>query len=531
MQIKKDKVLLIALLLLSLIMFFYRLGAPSLFETDEVIYSQISKQIVQSGDWITLRFFNEKWFIHPPLYMWLISASSYLFGTGEFNTRLWNALFAVGLVYITYLLGRKMFKDGVGLLAGFILATSLQYLIQARIAVFDIPEVFFMTASILFFIHWLEDNKPAYYYLSFLAMGLAVLTKGPVGIVLPVLVLTAYLAATKELNKLFNPRLIIGFIIAYIIGGTWYTAELILHGREFIDSIFGFYTLERYFRPIETHYGPWYFYIFVVVFGFIPWISFLPYSIKYQWKMKGDNDNLFTVLWLGIVFLFFTLAGTKLPGYIMPFYPFAAISVAKMISDHISGEDSGLDMEVSNSHKTLLIFSLILLFIGISARIFESPEGYETIISNLSFSMMIIGIGGLTATYLFKSTRKVLYSVIVLGITMFIFSIYTANFTMITLDDFKPMKLISQKVRSQYMNGEVIIGYRVLNKGSFQYYMEKNIKWLGNPQELAICLKNTSGRIYLITNISDYLGIDQDIKKLLFLVYRSGDMVLISNMK
>lgn len=528
--IKQEKALLIILLILSFFMFFYKLGVPSLFETDEVIYSQIAREIVRTHDWVTLHSFSKNYFIHPPFYMWLTAASSYVFGDNEFNTRLWNALFAIGLVYVTYLLGKKMFKDGVGLLAGFILATSLQYILQARMAIFDIPLVFFEILSLLFFFYWLDDKLPKYYYLFFLSIGLAVLMKGPVGVVMPLLVMIPYLFFTGNLRALFNYRIILGFIVAYLAGGTWYTAETIIHGRRFVDSVFGFYMIGRYLTSIEQHYGPWYFYFPTIIVGFIPWISFLPFSIAYQWKNKGDNDNLFSVIWIGIIFIFFSIAGTKLPGYIIPLYPLAAISISKMMQDYFSGENSVLQSLIFKSYKTLAVFSVVLMVIGSLFKVFEFPDIYDNILVNVSFSLLMVGIGGLISSFWFFKKRDSIAPVVLLVATMLVFSIYTANCTMITLDDFKPMKAISQKINSQYMGNEIIIGYKVLNKGSFMHYLDKRVVWISNILDLREQLKHPD-KILLITNEKDFLSLGQDHKKILFLIYKSGDMVLLSNQK
>jgi 4-amino-4-deoxy-L-arabinose transferase-like glycosyltransferase len=528
--INREKALLLTLLVLSFIMFFYKLGAPSLFETDEVIYSQIAREIVRTGDWVTLHIFSKNYFIHPPFYMWLTAASSFVFGDNEFNTRLWNALFAVGLVYVTFLLGKKMFRDGVGLLAGFILATGVQYVMQARIAVFDIPLVFFEMLSLLFFFYWLEDKLPRYYYLFFLSMGLAVLMKGPVGILLPLLVIIPYLVFTGNLRALFNLRIFLGLFIAYLAGGTWYTMETVIHGRNFVDSVFGFYIIGRYLTAIEQHYGPWYFYLPVIIIGFMPWVSFLPYSIAYQWQKRGDSDNLFALLWMGIVFVFFSIAGTKLPGYIMSFYPLAAISISKMVQDHLSGEESGLRLYVSRAYKTLAVFSVILLVIGALLRVFEFPDIYDKILVDVNFMLLIVGIGGLISSVWFFRKRDSAAPIGVLIITMLIFSMYTASYTMIDLDYFKPMKAISLRINSQYMGDEVIIGYKVLNKGSFMHYLDKPVIWISSVLDLREQLKSPQ-KILLITNEKDFLSLGQDHRKAFYLLYKAGDMVLLSNEK
>jgi 4-amino-4-deoxy-L-arabinose transferase-like glycosyltransferase len=515
---------------MSFVMFFYKLGAPSLFETDEVIYSQVAREIVRTGDWATLHLFTKNWFIHPPFYMWLTAAGSYVFGDNEFNTRIWNALFAVGLVYLTCLLGNKMYKGKVGILAGFILATSLQFILQARIAVFDIPLVFFEMMALLFFFHWQEDKKIRYYYLFFLSMGLAVLMKGPIGVLLPLLVIIPYLMFTGGARLLFNIHFIPGAVVTYLIGGTWYTAEAIIHGKKFVDSVFGFYLIGRYLTTIEQHYGPWYFYIPVIIIGFMPWISFIPFSVAYQWRKRRDNYNLFSLIWMAVVFLFFSIAGTKLPGYIVPLYPIAAISVSKMVQDHLSGGDNGLQKLVLSAFKTLAVLSVIFLLISALFKVFEFPDKYDVIMGDVAATFIIIGIGGLLASLLYFKKRSSIASFTALIITMFIFSVFTARHTMIDLDQFKPMKAISQEINSIYMSDDSIIGYKVLNKGSFNHYLDKPVIWISNIVDLRERLKQP-GKILLITNDRDSSTIGVDDKQPFFVFYRAGGLVLLSNWK
>ncbi len=528
--IKKENALLIVLLAVSFVMFFYKLGAPSLFETDEVIYSQVAREIVRSGDWITLHLFTKNWFIHPPFYMWLTAASSYVFGDNEFNTRLWNALFAVGLVFVTCLLGKRMFRDRVGILAGFILASTLQFILQARMAIFDIPLVFFEMLALLFFFNWQEEKKKRDYYLFFILMGLAVLMKGPIGVLLPLLVIIPYLIFTGGLRSLLNIHFIPGCVATYLIGGTWYTAEAIIHGKKFVDSVFGFYLIGRYLTTIEQHYGPWYFYVPVIIIGFLPWVSFLPFSIAYQWKNRGNNYNLFSLIWMAVVFVFFSIAGTKLPGYIMPLYPIAAISVSKMVQDLLSGKDKGLQKLVLRAFKTLAVSSVVLLVISVLLKMFEFPDKYVVVMGDVAATFIIIGIGGLLASLLYLKKRDPINPFAILVITMFIFSVFTAGHTMIDLDQFKPMKAISQKINSIYMSDDSIVGFKVLNKGSFMHYLDKPVMWIGNDYDLRQRLKQP-GKILLITNDRNSSSVGLDNKKPLFVIYRAGGMVLLSNWK
>jgi hypothetical protein len=144
--------------------------------------------------------------------------------------------------------------------------------------------------------------------------------------------------------------------------------------------------------------------------------------------------------------------------------------------------------------------------------------------------LTLIGTGGIISSLWFFKRRDSTSPIIVIVVTMLVVSIYTANCTMVNLDCFKPMKAISQKINSQYVSSEVIIGYKVLNRGSFMHYLDKPVIWVGNIIDLRDQLKRPE-KLLLITNEKDFLGLGHDNRKSLFLVYKAGDMVLLSNQK
>jgi 4-amino-4-deoxy-L-arabinose transferase-like glycosyltransferase len=528
--IKKEKFLLCVLLFISFFMYFHNLGAPSLFETDEVIYNQVAREIVRTGDWMTMHLYGKNWFIHPPLYMWLTAASSYVFGINEFNVRLWNALMAVGLVFVTYLLGKKLYKDGVGLLGAFILATTMQYIVQAHLAIFDIPYVLFMFLGILSLFYSIEDKLYRYYYLAFLFFGLSMLMKGPVGLLLPFLIFTPYLFMTKNLKALYNLNLIPAAAIAVCVGGGWYIAEYIIHGKAFYDSVVAFYLVGRFTTTIEAHYGPMYFYVFVVLIGFLPWTPFLFGSFYYQAKKTGDSANLFSVMWMAIVFLFFSAAQTKLPGYIMSFYPIAALSIAKMLSDHMSGEDRSFDTVSAKAFKVLLIFSVVIIIVAALFKVFDAPEGLEKLFFDLNIMFFVIGAGSLAAALTFFHTKDVIKPIVILVSTMVVFGWFTATFTLVDIDDFKPMRAMSYRINSEHMDGQTIVGYNVLYRGSFQHYLDKPVVWENDIIRLRQ-LVNNAGDVYIISSSKDFPEIGQEFKKPTYLLMKQGDLVLLFKKK
>ena len=192
---KKEIFFVLILLSLCFLLFFFRLGTPPLWDGDEGMHAATSKDMVLSGDWITPTLNGEKFYDKPVLYNWFVSLSFLVFGFNEFAARLPSALLGTGCVLIVYLLARGMFGPTAGLLSGVFLATSGEQMILSRVVVHDIALAFFMTLSLFFFYAGFkrEQGRKRYFLLFYASAGFAVLAKGPVGILLPVLIIGLFL--------------------------------------------------------------------------------------------------------------------------------------------------------------------------------------------------------------------------------------------------------------------------------------------------------------------------------------------------
>jgi len=125
---------LIILLVFSSFFLFWQLGRNHLIEWDEGIYALVAKNILRTGDWLTFTWQHGfPWFEKPPLYFWLTALLVKILGTTSLAPRIWSALFGLGSIITTYLLGKKMFGEKVGLVAGFILASTTGFLYYARL--------------------------------------------------------------------------------------------------------------------------------------------------------------------------------------------------------------------------------------------------------------------------------------------------------------------------------------------------------------------------------------------------------------
>ena len=334
----------------SLIMFFH-LGSVPLMDPDEPVYAETAREMIQSQDYISPRIYGDFWYDKPPMYYWLVAGSFHLFGGGEFAARFPSALLGVCGVVLVYLAGRKLFTNRAAWIAALALATSIEYFYLAKAAVTDITLTFFLTGSLLAFML-------RRYYLFYLCAALAVVTKGPIGLVFPAGIAFLYLLFTKQLAELKQMKVISGGLLFALVALPWYLAMYHYHGTAFTDTFLGFHNITRFTTPEHPEGRLWYYFIPVLILGFFPWSAFMVQAVR-EAVRGAERFPVFLVIWAAIVFGFFTISQTKLVSYILPMYPPLALLVGWYIDRIWSlNEDRALKI------ATGLLSGLIVLLAG-----------------------------------------------------------------------------------------------------------------------------------------------------------------------
>jgi 4-amino-4-deoxy-L-arabinose transferase-like glycosyltransferase len=319
-------------------LFLFRLGTPGLFDADEPAYAQAAREMLETGDWVTPRFNGRPRFDKPILYYWLITLSYRVFGVTEFAVRVWSALAGVILVGLVAWAARRAFGSPADLWAGVVFATNPLTALLARAAVTDMLLTLFVTTAILAGLEALGGSRGARWWARLLwtAMGLAVLVKGPVGVLIPVFALGGSLIFLQErwraLGRLVPWEGPVAFVVLAL---PWYGLVLAANGWSFVEGFLIKHHITRYTGVVSSHAGPIWFYVPVLLIGFFPWSGFLPAALWRAGKAarlrEGSNpaDRLLVACacWVTGVFVFFSFAGTKLPSYLFPAFPALALLV------------------------------------------------------------------------------------------------------------------------------------------------------------------------------------------------------------
>src|SRR5712692_7963488 len=335
------------LLALCALLFFLGLGTLGLTDRDEGSNAEAAREMVESGDWLTPTLNGTPRFAKPILIYWLIACSYLVFGVSEFTARLPSALFGTLLVLMQYAFATRLLGPTVGFRAALMLLLNFEMLASGRMVLTDMVLVFFTTLSIFsFFLAMAGEGRAKRWYWGFyVGMALATLTKGPVGVLVPLLAVIPYLLLTRRWREVVPEcRLLTGTAVFLLIAAPWYAAMFLLHGAGYAASARGD-TLTRFFSIIGGHGGTVLFYIPILLLGFFPWSGFLPATVVEAWRERGEKDTqrslqVLCASWIVALFVFFTLSATRLPHYIAPLFPAAALLVAaswdRLLSDEAS---------------------------------------------------------------------------------------------------------------------------------------------------------------------------------------------------
>jgi 4-amino-4-deoxy-L-arabinose transferase-like glycosyltransferase len=321
------------------------LGTPSLWEVDESHNSGAALEMYESGNWVVPTFNYELRDDKPPLLYWLQMACFTLVGVNELGARLPSALAALLAILATCELGRRLFTATVGLLAGIILASSVSFAVAAHFANPDALLTLFTLLPLALFWHDYTSPGPFRYLGSGIVTGLAVLAKGPIGLVLPLAVICLFLLWQRRLRWLLGPRQLLAWVAFIVTAAPWYVWVAVETKGVWIKGFWNKHNVGRALEAMENHGGPWYLYLLFLLVGFGLWSIFLGLTVWHSFRKPPEPTPQpwplrhipapvrFLLCWIGFVLGFFSLAATKLPNYILPLYPALAILTAHMLAE------------------------------------------------------------------------------------------------------------------------------------------------------------------------------------------------------
>ncbi|WP_373536594.1 ArnT family glycosyltransferase [Microcoleus sp.] len=553
---------------IGFVAFLWNLGNIGLVDETEPLFAEAARQMTVTGDWITPYFNGETRFDKPPLIYWLMAAAYRTLGVNEWAVRLPSALCAIALTCLGFYTLSKTegssATDSVADVADVtekskgifspsptpplspsptpplspsptpplflstpwigaaLIALNPQTIAWGRTGVSDMLLVACMCSALLAFFlgYTLEEQRqkaefstvsasvfPNKWYLTcYVLIALAILAKGPVGIVIPALIIGSfglYLGNFRQIWREMRP--VSGILIILAIAVPWFVLVILANGQTYIDSFFGYHNFQRFTEVVNKHSAPWYFYFFVVLLGFAPWSIYLPLAIartrfwqRSYWRRQPRRDqlSLFALFWFGCIFGFFTIAVTKLPSYVLPLLPAAAILVTLLWSDIIAGNEpknrpGKLEKKPNSLPRGLLvtyIFNVVFLLIVAGATFYcYHWLGDDPAMPNFPQALQQSGlliVGGAIwitaavaiALLLWKRKQRWILVANFIGLVAFIIFGLTPVYNLVDLNRQLPLRQLAQVVVQQKLPGEefIMVGFW---KPSLVFYTEEPVTY------------------------------------------------------
>lgn len=345
---RSAKLLLLQLLVVlpvCVFLFFFGLGTFGLVGADEPRYAQIGREMLARHDWIVPTINGQPWLEKPVLLYWREMIAYRIFGVHDWAARIPSAIFAAGLV-IAILFFMRRFRQGSELDAALITASCAAVIGFGRGASTDMQLSAPFSAAMLAWWAWHESGRKLWLSFFYVLLAVGALAKGPVSPALAILLVAAYAALRRDGGIFVRSLWIPGFILFFAIALPWYIAVQI-KVPQFFHVFFLQHNLERFSTNLYQHSQPFWYYVPVFIISVLPWSIFtLPAvwnALKDGWKVMrrryhrdADDDiapnpdwlEQFLMLWLLVPIVFFSISRSKLPGYILPAIPPAALLTA-----------------------------------------------------------------------------------------------------------------------------------------------------------------------------------------------------------
>ncbi|MDP9902076.1 4-amino-4-deoxy-L-arabinose transferase-like glycosyltransferase [Variovorax ginsengisoli] len=314
---------------------FVTLGTRALITPDEGRYASIALEMARSGDWVTPRLNGLLYFEKPPLQYWIGAIFFKLLGASEFAARLWPALSGLLTVLAVGFTGRRLWGPAAGLRALAVAASTTWIVANAHFLTLDAGLTLFLTLSMcaLLLAEWGSGNaatRRSWIWAAWVAMALAVLSKGLVGIVIPGGTLLLVSLWRRDFGLWRRMHWLSGVVIFLAIAAPWFVLAS-LRNPDFAEFFFIHEHFARYLTQVHHREGAWWYYLPLLVGGLMPWTGALPWlwqrrTAKSPHARLTASDVL--IAWALFVLVFFSASGSKLPSYILPMFPALALLIA-----------------------------------------------------------------------------------------------------------------------------------------------------------------------------------------------------------
>ncbi len=464
--------------------YFSMLGRFPLGEPDEPRYAEIAREMLDLHDWVTPHLNYVKYFEKPPLIYWLTALNLRWLGLHEFAVRLWPAVFGVLTIVMAYVLGRSMYGRRVGYVAAAVLATAPLHFGLSQSVILDMPLSALMALALgSFWFAYNAGSKPASgqrrrlcVWLLYAATGLAVLTKGPVAVLLTAGIIVAFLLLAWDLSALRWLLSPLGVTIFLAITLPWFML-VSRRNPEFLEFFFVDQHLKRFLSPDE-HQQPVWFFVPIVLAGLLPWsamVLFAPgmvgrFLLRVLTRRSSAAAN-FCLLWAIVVFTFFSLSASKLGTYVLPLCCPAAILIARFLDQLIVRQHAA---PLRRGYIVLLVLAAVTMLGALVTG--EVVDQWQAVVIVPYLWIGSVVLAGFASAALLLARRGALPASLATVVFGMLALFVVAGGGRAAAFEFRPLAMA---IRSQARPEDLVINYRHYVQGITFYAQRRTVSARG----------------------------------------------------
>ena len=340
------RIQLAAIILFGIFILFTKLDKGELAGLDDCYYAQKTKEMLATGDWMTMHFGGREFFDNPPFFMWLQAILFKPFGANEYTARFWSAFLGLCTILLVYHLGKLWYNHQVGTYAAVIMLTTQYFLKYARRGMMDVTLTFLVVLALFCF--WKSFEKKRYLFGFGLSTAAAILTKSILGL-FPILIVGCCLLVSRQWRRVFSMQYILGSAIALSVGSTWFIHQYIVNGDVFVEQHFGVLIVARALQAGGEHQPlySYFWYVWKLFEHYLPWVFFAVCGCwiiirrNIQPRVLGAekqpyHPDILVLCWIGVVIGMMSFAYQKKVWYIMSAFPALALVSAAAVERLLS---------------------------------------------------------------------------------------------------------------------------------------------------------------------------------------------------
>ena len=483
------------------------LGIGTLWDNSETAYGEVAREVLLFGDPVVLHLNATPWFVQPPLYFWLAAIFAKIFGVGTFAMRLPAALATIAMGAAAGYAAARVAGTRAGAYVAVVLSTTLMQAIIGRLAIMDALLDGAVAATVFLWFRACDLGDDRAFVWGCVAAALGVLAKGPVALVIALLVILPWFWWERRSGSALHvpslPVLAGGAAIFIAVAAPWFIALGAREGPGAIATLFGHYTVGRYLGTIENQTGPWFYYLPVVILGFFPWVAFLPAAVRFalrELRGQAGDDHVARLLrlalvWSALPFAFFSVAQTKLPNYIALELPALALLVALWF-DRI--------VEAAPRRSALISAAVVPITIGCIAfaisRFSESmhlTEQTRFVIADLEVLGISMCCGSILTFLALLDRRWAPRAPYVLGVTSIATILIIAFVAEPHAEQLKPIPQLARTIAAQRRPADAVAIQGVSGGNALLFYTSPVVTSLGLAGDVAREGSTTDPRAFI----------------------------------